>query len=297
MGILLETNKLTKRYGKLTAVNQLDLKIEEGQVFGMLGPNGSGKTTTLGMVLGVTERSAGDFTWFGGENGPETRKKIGAILERPIFFPGYSAVENLKIVAKIKGISTKNMEQVLRMVQLYDRRNDRFGAYSLGMKQRLAIAAAMLCDPKALILDEPTNGLDPEGIAQIREIIVNIAGMGKSIILASHLLDEVQKVCSSCIILRKGELVFQGAVSADMGTSKRVEVDAPNQDLLREALQNTPFVLDLEVSKHGFLVSLEAGQDAFTLNKYLQDQGMVLSHLQTLKKSLEEQFLEIVNKS
>lgn len=294
---LLKTEALTKRYGKLTAVNALSIEIEEGQVFGMLGPNGSGKTTTLGMLLGVTEKTSGNFSWFGGESGPETRKKIGAILERPIFFPGYTAVENLKIVAKIKGIDLKNMDHVLGLVNLYDRRNDQFGAYSLGMKQRLAIAAAMLCDPKALILDEPTNGLDPEGIAQIRQIILDIAGMGKSIILASHLLDEVQKVCSSCIILRKGELVFQGAVSADMGGMKRVEINAPNREQLQEALKEIPFVNAIEKDASGFLVTLDAQQDSFTLNKYLQDRGMVVSHLKTVKKTLEEQFLEIVKQS
>ena len=207
MSTILKTSGLTKRYGYLTAVNELNLSIEEGQVFGLLGPNGSGKTTTLGMILGVTSITSGNYEWFDGEKGHVTRQKIGAILEQPIFYPGYTAVENMKIVAAIKQIDLANMENVLRMVNLWERRNDKFSGYSLGMKQRLAIASAMLCDPEALILDEPTNGLDPEGIAQIREIIVNIAKTGKSIILASHLLDEVQKVCSHYCILRKGNLI------------------------------------------------------------------------------------------
>lgn len=297
MSNILTTTNLTKKFGSLKAVNELNLSIKEGQVFGLLGPNGSGKTTTLGMVLGVTAVTSGSFSWFDGEQVYETRKKIGAILEQPIFYPGYTAVENLKIVAAIKQIDLSNMEHVLRLVNLWERRHDRFSGYSLGMKQRLAIASAMLCDPKALILDEPTNGLDPEGIAQIREIIVNIAETGKSIILASHLLDEVQKVCTHFCILRRGNLIHQGSVKADMGNELRVSVDATHRESLQKAVQEAAMVTEIMEEEGRLEVSLTADADIADFSKHLTEQGLVLTHLEVLKKSLEEQFLEIVKNS
>lgn len=297
MSNILTTTNLTKRFGSLKAVNELNLSIKEGQVFGLLGPNGSGKTTTLGMILGVTAVTSGSFSWFEGEQGHETRKKIGAILEQPIFYPGYTAEENLKIVAAIKQIDLSNMEHVLRLVNLWERRHDRFNGYSLGMKQRLAIASAMLCDPKALILDEPTNGLDPEGIAQIRQIIMNIADTGKSIILASHLLDEVQKVCTHFCILRKGNLIHQGSVKADMGNELRVAVDATHRESLQKALQEASMVSDITEEEGRLEVSLATDADIAIFSKHLTEQGLVLTHLEVIKKSLEQQFLEIVKNS
>ena len=201
MPAVLTIDHLHKRYGKIQAVNDLSLEIEEGSVFGILGPNGSGKTTTLGMLLSVIRPDFGSFSWFGRSaasprDAAVSRKRIGAILETPIFYPYLSAVENLKIVAQIKGCQYERIDEVLRTVDLLERKDDTFKHYSLGMKQRLAIASALLVDPQVMILDEPTNGLDPQGIAEIRSLIVQIAGQGKTIILASHLLDEVQKVCT-----------------------------------------------------------------------------------------------------
>jgi ABC-type multidrug transport system, ATPase component len=193
---VLSIRKLTKNFGKLCAVNQLDLEVQKGQVFGMLGPNGSGKTTTLGMLMGVVNPSAGDFSWFGQPATNLTRKKVGAVLEHPIFYPYLSGQKNLELNAMIKGADPNNIPKVLELVELAGRKDDKYKTYSLGMKQRLAIASALVSDPIVLILDEPTNGLDPMGIAEIREIIKRIASDGKTIILASHLLDEVQKVCS-----------------------------------------------------------------------------------------------------
>ncbi|MEO0404479.1 MAG: ATP-binding cassette domain-containing protein, partial [Bacteroidota bacterium] len=291
MSNILKTYKLTKNYGKLTAVNGLDLEIKEGQIFGLLGPNGSGKTTTLGMILGVTAVSGGSFEWFNGESDHHTRKKIGAILEQPIFYPGYTAVENLKIVAKIKGIGLSRMEKVLRLVDLWDRRNDRFSGYSLGMKQRLAIASAMLCDPQALILDEPTNGLDPEGIAQIREIIKTIGDTGKSIILASHLLDEVQKVCTHYCVLRSGNLIHSGSVKADMGDERRIIVNVSQEAQLPEFLSQLEGVSSTEDSEDGILCVVN---DDFTLESFsrkVTDSGLTITHLSEYRKTLEEQFL------
>ena len=207
METILQINELTKRYRRLTALDGLSLEIEKGQVFGLLGPNGSGKTTTLGILLDVIQPTSGSFQWFGGESNSDSRKKIGSILETPCFYPYLSASRNLRIVAEIKGCEKKRIDEVLEWVGLYDRRNDSFKTFSLGMKQRLAIAAALLPDPPVLILDEPTNGLDPTGIAEIRGLIQDISERGKTLILASHLLDEVQKVCSHFAILQKGKKI------------------------------------------------------------------------------------------
>ena len=208
METILEISHLYKNYGKIKAVQDLNLQVESGTVFGLLGPNGSGKTTTLGIVLDVVHKTKGEFRWFGMPPTNNSRKKIGAILEAPAFYPYLSAVENLKIVAQIKNTPFDRIELVLEKVGLLDRRNDRFQTYSLGMKQRLAIGSALLSDPLVLLLDEPTNGLDPQGIADVRELILKISAEGKTIILASHLLDEVQKVCSHFAVLNKGQMLY-----------------------------------------------------------------------------------------
>lgn len=293
METVLSTRNLTKNFGRLCAVSELNLEVRSGEVFGMLGPNGSGKTTTLGMLMGVINPSGGDFTWFGQAPTHLTRKKIGAVLEHPIFYPYLSGQQNLEVNAKIKGASPALIGNVLDIVELTPRRNDKYKTYSLGMKQRLAIASALLNEPTVLILDEPTNGLDPMGIAEIREIIKRIASDGKTIILASHLLDEVQKVCTHFAVLRKGKLVHSGPVG-DVGSGEEiVEVLAYHDDLNHLLLQ---FRGTLSVSKDNglFQVKMREGFHSNDLNRFLFEQGLVASHLVTQKKSLEKQFLEIL---
>ncbi len=213
METILTVSNLTKKFGYLTAVKDLSFSIEKGNVYGILGPNGSGKSTTLGIVLNVVNRTSGNFTWFDGHTTThDALKKVGAIIERPNFYPYMSAVQNLKLVCKIKEVSEDRIEETLELVGLWERRHSKFRTYSLGMKQRLAIASALLNDPEILILDEPTNGLDPQGIHQIRQIIKKIASQGTTILLASHLLDEVEKVCTHVVILRKGEKLYSGRV-------------------------------------------------------------------------------------
>src|SRR5687767_1332231 len=205
----------------------------------MLGPNGSGKTTTLGMLMGVVNPSAGEFTWFGEQPTHHIRKKIGAVLEHPIFYPYLTGQKNLELNAMVKQCDPNNIPKVLELVELAERRDDKYKTYSLGMKQRLAIASALLNDPTVLILDEPTNGLDPMGIAEIRELIKKIAANGKTIILASHLLDEVQKVCSHIAVLKRGNLVYTGPID-DVGKgAELVEVNADIQDLNEHLLRFT----------------------------------------------------------
>jgi len=290
---VLVTKNLTKNFGKLCAVSSINLEVKAGQVFGMLGPNGSGKTTTLGMLMGVTNPTSGSFTWFGQAPTNLQRKKIGAVLEHPIFYPYLSGQQNLELNAMVKESSPAMIPKVLEVVELTARRHDRYKTYSLGMKQRLAIASALLNEPTVLILDEPTNGLDPMGIAEIREIIKRIASDGKTIILASHLLDEVQKVCTHFAVLRKGQLMHTGPVG-DVGKGEEiVEVLAYHDDLNHLLLQ---FQGTLSVTKADgvFQVKMREGFHSVELNRFLFDQGLTASHLVTQKKSLEKQFLEIL---
>ena len=296
MTTVLETNNLTKKYGRITAVRDLSLAIPKGSVFGILGPNGSGKTTTLGIILDVINRTSGSYLWFGEEGNNEVRKRVGAILETPIFYPYLSAVKNLEVVAEIKGAPFENIDRVLKKVELFDRRNDKYRTYSLGMKQRLSIASALLNDPEVMILDEPTNGLDPQGIAEIRELIKQIALEGKTIILASHLLDEVQKVCSDFCVLKNGSLIYVGKVEDVSAGIVQVEVRSDDPGL-ENALKSYSGATNVERDFHGFVVTMAEDHDAADLNKYMHEQGIVLGYLVTQKKSLEKQFLELLSQS
>lgn len=293
METILSIKGLSKSFGSIQAVRNLSLDVQAGQVFGMLGPNGSGKTTTLGMLMGVVNPTAGDFSWFGQAPSNIIRKNIGAVLEHPIFYPYLSGQINLEINAMIKGADKSHIDRVLDIVGLTERRNDKFRTYSLGMKQRLAIASALLNDPKVLILDEPTNGLDPMGIAEIRDIIKRIAAENKTIILASHLLDEVQRVCTHFAVLRRGQLVHTGPVG-DVGHGEEtVEVIAFHDDLGHILLQ-FPGSMSVNRSNGPFEVKLRDGFSSGDLNKFLFEKGIVATHLLTQKKSLEKQFLEIL---
>ncbi len=293
METILSIKGLSKSFGSIQAVRNLSLDVQAGQVFGMLGPNGSGKTTTLGMLMGVVNPTAGDFSWFGQAPSNIIRKNIGAVLEHPIFYPYLSGQINLEVNAMIKGADKSHIDRVLDIVGLTERRNDKFRTYSLGMKQRLAIASALLNDPKVLILDEPTNGLDPMGIAEIRDIIKRIAAENKTIILASHLLDEVQRVCTHFAVLRRGQLVHTGPVG-DVGHGEEtVEVIAFHDDLGHILLQ-FPGSMSVNRSNGPFEVKLRDGFSSGDLNKFLFEKGIVATHLLTQKKSLEKQFLEIL---
>jgi ABC-2 type transport system ATP-binding protein len=266
-------------------------------VFGILGPNGSGKSTTLGMILDVINPTSGSYSWFGNLTKKENRQKIGAILETPSFYPYLSAERNLKIVARIKNYSNNNIDEILKTVGLYDRRKSHFHTFSLGMKQRLALASALLCDPKVLVLDEPTNGLDPKGIAEIREIIQQVAKQGKTVILASHLLDEVQKVCSHFAVLNFGELVYTGKVDEVSDDKLWVEVAATDMEKLKKLLGNFTGKAELKTENNIHIVLLNKETGVSDMSTYLQNQGIILTHLLARKKNLEQQFLDILNQS
>jgi len=294
---ILSINKLSKKYGRIKAVDKLDLIVEKGNVYGILGPNGSGKTTTLGMILSVINPDSGSYTWFDKLPSKEDRKRIGSIIEVPYFYPYLSGLQNLKLFADIKGASYDEIGTALNIVDLAERQNSRFKTYSLGMKQRLAIAAAILGNPEVLILDEPTNGLDPQGIAEIRSLIIKIAEEGITIILASHLLDEVQKICSHVSILEKGKNIFSGKVEDVLNESEMIEIGADDISAVELILKDFDKVEAIEKENGKVLVRLEAGMGSTDLNRYLFEKGIVLSYLATRKKTLEKHFLEMLDNS
>lgn len=293
---ILTINNLTKKFGYLTAVKNLSFTINKGNVYGILGPNGSGKSTTLGIVLNVVNKTEGNFHWFDGRiTTHNALKKVGAIIERPNFYPYMTAAQNLKLVCKIKGIDDAKIIEKLEVVGLIDRKDDKFKAYSLGMKQRLAIASALLNDPEILILDEPTNGLDPQGIHQIRKIIKDIAAKGTTILLASHLLDEVEKVCSHVVVLRKGEKLYSGRVDEMISSHGFFELKANKHDDLISLLENHNSFGKVSIEDQLITAFLNEPMDATTFNQLMFTEGVVLSHLVKRKESLEEQFLQLTN--
>jgi len=294
---ILQITNLYKNYGRIKAVQNLSLSVAPGTVFGLLGPNGSGKTTTLGVILDVVSKTSGSYTWFDEAPTHHTRKKIGAILESPAFYPYLSAAENLKVVARIKGVPYNRIDVVLEKTGLMERKNDRYQTYSLGMKQRLAIASALLSDPLVLVLDEPTNGLDPQGIADVRELILKISSEGKTIILASHLLDEVQKVCSHFAVLNKGKTLYTGSVEEALSNSESIEVASPQAEELINAIKSFEFTGEVSANHQKVTVKLTQQKTGYDLNQYLVSKGIVVSHLATERKNLEAQFLEILSQS
>lgn len=294
METVLEINQLKKQYGRITAVNNLSVSIPRKSVFGLLGPNGSGKTTTLGMILDVIEKTEGSYTWHIGEKGNE-RKKIGAILESPNFYPYLSAVQNLKLVCKIKEVSYDLIEPRLKQVGLFDRREDAFKTYSLGMKQRLAIASALLSDPEVLILDEPTNGLDPKGIVEIRQIIRDIAAEGRTIILASHLLDEVQKVCTHFCVLNKGALIYSGQVEELSKEKNRYQISGQQSELLRSAIEKSERLIEWTEEEAFFTILIKEDAAVEQVLEDLMKEGIYVNHLSQRTFNLEKKFIEILD--
>ncbi|CAM3367904.1 ABC transporter ATP-binding protein [Empedobacter stercoris] len=296
MNKVLEITQLTKKFGSFTAVNDVTFSVEKGNVYGLLGPNGSGKSTTLGMILNVINPTAGSWKWFGKEPDNDSLKKIGAIIESPKFYPYLSAQKNLEIVADIKEANYTKIDEKLELVGLLSRKKDKFQQYSLGMKQRLAIAAALLNDPEVLILDEPTNGLDPQGIIQIRELIIKIAQQGTTIILASHLLDEVEKVCSHVVVLNQGKMLYAGSVDQMNSSFGSIEVAAQNMESLEYALKTFSFVSKITKENNKLLAVLAEEKEPAEINKMLYEQGIVVNHLVKRKESLEQQFFQLIQK-
>jgi ABC-2 type transport system ATP-binding protein len=294
---ILSLKNLDKKFGRVHAVNSLSFDIQKGNVYGILGPNGSGKSTTLGIILNVVNKTSGEFSWFDGNlSTHQALKKVGAIIERPNFYPYMTAIQNLSLICKIKDISTEKIEEKLKVVNLFERRNSKFKTYSLGMKQRLAIASALLNNPEILILDEPTNGLDPQGIHEIREIIQKIAKNGTTILLASHLLDEVEKVCSHVVVIREGVKLYSGSVDEMSASHGLFELNSnePKNKLI-SILNNNSNIGSVREEGDLVVAYLTTEMEATDINNYLFKNGITVSHLVKRKPSLEEQFLDLTN--
>jgi len=296
---ILSLKNLHKKFGGIHAVNDLSFDIQKGNVYGILGPNGSGKSTTLGIILNVVNKTSGSFSWYNGNlTTHQALKKVGAIIERPNFYPYMTAIKNLELVCKIKEIPFDKIEEKLKTVNLYERRNSKFSTFSLGMKQRLAIASALLNDPEILILDEPTNGLDPQGIHEIRVLIKEIAQTGTTILLASHLLDEVEKVCSHVVVIREGIKLYSGTVDEMVASHGlfEVKVDSDTEKLI-ELLTKFEGISAIKTEDDKIIATLNKPVSASEINNYLFQNGIVLSHLVKRKPSLEQQFLTLTNKN
>lgn len=300
METIISIRDLNKKFGNIHAVNNLSFDIKKGNVYGILGPNGSGKSTTLGIILNVVNKTSGSFSWFDGSlSTHQALKKVGAIIERPNFYPYMTASQNLKLVCKIKGIPFTKIDEKLKTVNLFERRNSKFKTFSLGMKQRLAIASALLNDPEILILDEPTNGLDPQGIHEIRKIIKDIAGNGTTILLASHLLDEVEKVCSHVVVIREGIKLYSGRVDEMTASHGLFELKVEkNPEKLIELLSSYEGIASTKIDEENKITAtLNKPISASEINNYVFKNGLVLDHLVKRKPSLEQQFLTLTNNS
>ena len=297
MKTILSLKNLDKKYGKVHAVNNLSFDIQKGNVYGILGPNGSGKSTTLGIILNVVNKTSGEFSWFNGKlSTHQALKKVGAIIERPNFYPYMTAVQNLSLICKIKDISTEKIDEKLKIVNLYERRNSKFSTFSLGMKQRMAIASALLNDPEILILDEPTNGLDPQGIHEIRQIIQEITKNGTTILLASHLLDEVEKVCSHVVVIREGIKLYSGRVDEMTASKGLFELKTANDKIKLLTLLEQHHSIGAVKEEGEFIIAyLIEEMEATEINTFLFKNEIAVSHLVKRKPSLEQQFLDLTN--
>jgi ABC-type multidrug transport system ATPase subunit len=296
MGEILQTSGLRKVYKDTVALQDLSITVKKGQIFGLLGPNGSGKTTTLGILLGVIKPKAGTLSWFGNGQKDENRKNIGALLETPNFYPYLNPADNLKIVAKIKDVDNVDeaIERVLKRVNLWERKKSKFKTFSLGMKQRLALASCMLADPDVLVLDEPTNGLDPQGIAEMRSLIMDIAKEGKTIIIASHLLDEIEKMCTHVAIMKYGELLQVGTLEEIMTQDRMLMIRADDIEKAKSVINSVEHISIIDEVINELLIAVDEKYTNAQINQMFAEKGVYLSGLRNHKKNLESTFLEIV---
>jgi ABC-2 type transport system ATP-binding protein len=296
MNPILAIENVSKKFGSIRALDRLSLEVPAGSVFGILGPNGSGKTTLLGITMDIIRANSGSYRWFGEPGTAAARKKIGALLETPNFYHYLSARQNLEITCAIKGHDGSGIDEALELLGLSERQHSAFSVYSLGMKQRLALAACIVTRPGVLVLDEPTNGLDPEGIADVRVLIKKWHSEGKTIIIASHMLDEIEKICTHVAILRKGRLMAAGPVDEVLGNEDQVDLRSLDRESLYAALLAFPGILRLQRENDSIRVFFPKGKAVpGELFQYCADKGLVLQHLQVGRKSLETGFLELIH--
>lgn len=297
MSTVLSVNNLAKSYGLVRALDGVSFDVPQGSVFGILGPNGSGKTTLLGIIMEILKASGGSYSWQGQPATNEHRRQIGTLLETPNFYHYLSGEKNLAIAAAIKQKGTDDIPEVLKTVNLYQRKDSKFSTYSLGMKQRLAIASTLIGNPDILVFDEPTNGLDPAGIAEIRELIKELNRKGKTIIMASHILDEVEKVCTHVAIIQKGVLKTTGPVSDVLNTSAdsstTILISADDNETLRSVISNMPGINSVIAQDNLLMLSCNESVTSSSINRYCFEKGITLNQLLVKRKTLETRFLEI----
>ena len=294
---VLSVGGISKNYGSVRALDKLSINVHKGDVYGILGPNGSGKTTTLGIILGVTNPSSGSFSWFESGNNYPLRKKVGAMLDKPNFYPHLNGYQNLQLTADIKDIKKPQIAEKLDIAGISKDANRKFLTYSTGMKQRLALAATLLGEPEVLVLDEPTNGLDPEGISDVRELILKIAGEGITVIMASHLLDEVQKVCSHVAVIQLGKKLYEGHVQSLLAEDGGIEISADNFDKLEKALTNFEGIAQIDKKPGLYTIKLKHGCKASELSSFLITNGVDITHFAHKKGSLEQEFLHLLSEN
>lgn len=297
MGSVLKVNSLSKNFGSIKALDRLNLSISKGEVFGILGPNGSGKTTFLSLILGIKTASSGSFTWLEESSGKLVNNKLGALLEVPYFYPYLSIEKNLKITALSRGYGLENIPEVLQKVNLFDRRKSPCYSLSLGMKQRLALAQTLLGNPDILVLDEPTNGLDPEGIADVRNLIKDQAYLGKTIIIASHNLDEIQKVCTHVVILKNGKNIAYGKVDDLLSINQVAIIETQQINELSNLLTSIKGCKILEKNASGFVLTFDGQVDVAEFSVQLSNEGITLNRFEIRRPTLEELFLGIVKQT
>jgi ABC-2 type transport system ATP-binding protein len=293
---ILTVSGLSKWFGSTKAIENISFEVAKGQVVGILGPNGSGKTTTLSTILGIRHPSQGTFSWFNLAAGLTANKRIGSLIEVPYFYPYLNLKQNLELVALARGNGAHDIDSVLQVVGLLTRSQSKYYTLSLGMKQRLALASALLGDPEVLVLDEPTNGLDPEGIADVRRIITEQSQRGKTIILASHILDEVEKVCSHVVILKEGNIISKGSVAELLTQKQTISIFADDMEMLTTALNSISEVEIVDKKPDSITVSLSENIKPAQVNARLVSMGVPPSGIMEHKTTLETQFLELVRK-
>lgn len=297
--IILQTHDLTKRYGHILAVDRLNVSLRRGEVYGFLGPNGSGKSTTVAMILGLVRPTAGEVEVFGMpllRNRWSILRRVGAIIESPAFYPYLSGRDNLKVIARALGeIGPKQIDAVLDRVDLAGRANDKYETYSLGMKQRLGIASTLLRDPQLVILDEPTNGLDPAGTREVRDLIPQLADEGRSVLMSSHLLHEVEQVCDRVTILQRGRQLTETTVGNLVGQDRGLRLklhDERAREAAASILRGVPWIRDVRY-EDGYIVASAPAERSAEINRLLGEEGVWVAELAPIHATLESVFLEL----
>jgi ABC-2 type transport system ATP-binding protein len=296
----MEFDHLTKRFGDHTAVDSMTFTVPRGSIFGFLGPNGAGKTTTIGMALGLVPPTSGTARVLGydiRDHLQDVLRNVGAMVERPAFYPYLSGRMNLSIFAKQTGLDDPGrIDEIIEQVGMSERANAKFGGYSTGMKQRIGIGAALVCDPELIILDEPTNGLDPAGQREIRGLVRRLAETGHTVFLSSHILSEIQEVCTHVAIINRGKLVSTGPMNEILAGTEQIVIDVDRPDEAVNALRTFPDIESVDLENGAVIVDFPV-ERAAEVNRFLVQSGFAVSQLRHREGQLEERFLALTGQN